>query len=145
MSTDSTITDREQSIIDDFAVFDDWLGKYEYLIEQGSNIPVIEDRFKDEAHRVRGCQAQVWVHAELRDGLLFFSGDSDAQITKGLVALLIRVLSGQPPCEVSGAQLGFIEQIGLQEHLSPTRKNGLNGMIKQMKTTALQYCEAARN
>jgi cysteine desulfuration protein SufE len=135
-STDS-IEQREQEIVEEFSFFDDWMGKYEYLIEQGKNLPLINERYKTEEYKVHGCQSQVWVHAEAHNGLVNYTADSDAHITRGLIALLIRVLSGQPAEAIAGAKLGFLDQIGLQEHLSPTRKNGLAGMIKRMKLYAL--------
>lgn len=137
MSPDATIEERERAVVEEFAFFDDWMGRYEYLIEQGKSVPLIPDGLKDEDHRIRGCQSQVWVHAEGRDGLVFYTADSDALITKGLVALLIRVLSGQPPEAIAGARLEFLDEIGLKDHLSPTRKNGLAGMVRQMKLFAL--------
>ena len=134
-----TIEQREKEIVEEFSLFDDWMGRYEHLIEQGKSLPRIEDQYKTEENKIHGCQSQVWVRAEERDGLLYYTGDSDAHITRGLVALLIRVLSGQPPEAIAAARLGFLEQVGLQEHLSPTRKNGLAGMIKRMKLAALQH------
>ncbi len=138
-----TIEERERQVVEEFGFFDDWMGRYEYLIEQGKSLPVIEEAYKTEEHKVHGCQSQVWVRGEERDGRLFYKGDSDAHITRGLVALLIRVLSGLPAEEIASARLGFIDQIGLQEHLSPTRKNGLAGMIKRMKQYAAQHTKQA--
>ena len=143
MQPPSTITARQQAVVEEFALFDDWMGKYEYLIEQGRAVPPLEAQYKTDAYRIHGCQAQVWIRAEARDGRLFYAGDSDALITKGLVGLLIRVLSGQPPRAIAEAELGFLEEIGLQEHLSPTRKNGLNGMIRQIKQYALAHLPRA--
>jgi cysteine desulfuration protein SufE len=140
-----TIEERERTIVEEFELFDDWMGKYEYLIEQGRALPPLADAFRTDEYRIRGCQSQVWVRADERDGLVIYEGDSDALITRGLVALLIRVLSGLPPSEIVGARLDFIERIGLQEHLSPTRKNGLNGMIRQIKLYALALGGAVAN
>lgn len=134
-----TLVEREKTVEEEFALFDDWMGRYEYLIHQGKALPLIEDAYKDDAHRIHGCQSQVWVRAELKDGRVWFRADSDAQITKGLVALLVRVLSGLTPEEIVAARLDFIHHIGLEEHLSPTRKNGLAGMVVQMKRYAAGY------
>lgn len=138
MSTANTIRERERAIVEEFSLFDDWMGRYEYLIDQGKSLPRIDERYKDEAHKIHGCQSQVWVHAELDEGLMNYTGDSDAMITRGLVAILVRVLSGQPPEAVATADLAFLDEIGLKEHLSPTRKNGLSGMVRQMKLYAVQ-------
>lgn len=137
MDQATSISEREQAIIDEFAMFDDWMGKYEYLIELGRALPPLDDTYKTDAYKIKGCQSQVWIVPELRDGWVYFAGDSDALITRGLVALLIRVLSGQPAHDVAEADLRFLDEIGMQEHLSPTRKNGLASMIKQMKLFAL--------
>ena len=136
-----TISEREQEIVDEFSLFDDWMGRYEHLIELGKTVPPIEEEYKTDTYRVHGCQAQVWLRAEEKDGRLYFFADSDAHITKGLIALLIRVLSGLPPEEIAGARLAFLEKIQLQEHLSPTRKNGLAGMIRQMKRYAVEHAD----
>lgn len=135
-TTENTINEREQEIIDEFALFDDWMGKYEYLIEQGDAVPPIDERYKTDEYKIRGCQSQVWVRADRKNGLISYTGDSDAKITKGLVALLIRVLDKQPPEAVVRADLDFIDQIGMKEHLSPNRQNGLSAMIDQMKLRA---------
>jgi cysteine desulfuration protein SufE len=145
MSRPTTIEDRSRQIVDEFALFDDWMGKYEYLIELGKSVPPIETEYKTDDYRIRGCQSQVWIRPELQGGLLYYRGDSDAVITKGLVALLIRVLNGQPPAAVVEADLGFLDEIGMREHLSPTRKNGLASMMKQLKLYALAYTHAAQN
>lgn len=134
-----SITRREEEIVEAFAFFDDWMGRYEYLIEQGKQLPPIEERFKTEEYKIHGCQSQVWVQADERNGHLFYTADSDALITKGLIALLVYVLNGQKPEDIAHAKLAFLEKIGLQEHLSPTRKNGLAGMIKKMKLYALLH------
>lgn len=133
-----TIDERVRSIVSDFEVFDDWLGKYEYLIELGSSLPPLDDEFKTDAYRIRGCQSHVWLKPEFIDGRVYFRADSDAMITKGLVALLIRVLDGQEPESIATARLDFLEEIGMKEHLSSTRKNGLASMIKRIKEYAHQ-------
>jgi cysteine desulfuration protein SufE len=135
MPTD-TIQDRTQEIVDEFALFPDWMGKYEYLIEMGKDIPEIDDAHKNDEHRIHGCQSKVWVHAEPENGHVRYTGDSNAMITKGLAALVIRVLDDQPPEAIADADFDFMEEIGLHEHLSSTRKNGLAAMIKQMKRFA---------
>ena len=133
----SSIEERQREIVEEFALFPDWMGRYEYLIELGQELPPYPDALRDENHRVRGCQAQVWLRSELRDGRIFYTADSDALITKGLIALLTRVLSGQPAQAVAHANLDFLEKIGMKEHLSPTRKNGLAAMIEKMKLQAV--------
>ena len=138
MAEQVTIQDRADAVVDEFALFDDWMGKYEYLIELGSSMPIIEDEYKTDRYMVKGCQSQVWIRPELRDGLIYYKGDSDALITKGLVALLVRVLSGQPPESVAKADLSFLDRIGMKDHLSTTRKNGLAQMVKQLKRYALK-------
>lgn len=134
-----TIEQRQQQIAEDFALFDDWMGRYEFLIEFGRELPLLEEQYKTEAYQVRGCQSRVWVRAAMEDGHIRYAADSDAMITKGLVALLVRVLDDQPPEAVAEADLHFIDDIGLQEHLSPNRKNGLFGMVRQMKQQALVH------
>lgn len=140
-----SITARAQEIVEEFELFDDWMGRYEHLIEQGRSLPRIDEAYKDDAHKIHGCQSQVWLHAELNAGAIDYTADSDALITKGLIALLVRVLSGQPPSAILHADLNFLDHIGMKEHLSPTRKNGLNAMVKQMKYYALAHSEAVRN
>ncbi len=117
----STIKEKEQEVIEEFALFDDWMDKYNYLIELGKSVPKIDDQFKEEKYLISGCQAQVWLHARFEDGRVYYTADSDALITKGIVALLIRVLSGQPPADIVEAEMTFIDEIGLKEHLSQTR------------------------
>ena len=134
-----TIEETENGIIDEFSIFEDWMGKYEYLIDLGKSLPVIDEAYKTEERIIKGCQSRVWLHSELKDGKVFFTADSDAIITKGLVALMIRVLSGHTPDEIIAAKLDFIDTIGLTKHLSPTRSNGLLSMIRQMKLDALAY------
>jgi cysteine desulfuration protein SufE len=131
-----TIQDRAQTIVDEFALFPDWMGKYEHLIEMGKSIPEIDEAYKNDEHRIHGCQSKVWVRAEPENGHIRYTGDSNAMITKGLAALVIRVLDDQPPEAITGADFAFMDTIGLSEHLSSTRKNGLAAMIKQMKRFA---------
>ena len=134
----SSIEAIEQEICEEFALFgDDWEAKYEYLIDVGKNLPLIKTEYKTPERLIKGCQSQVWLHTTLQDGKVIYTADSDAIITKGLVALIIRVLSHHSPDEIVGAKLEFIETIGLKSHLSPTRANGLVSMIKQMKLDAL--------
>ena len=134
-----TINEAQDEIIGEFSVFDEWLDKYEYLIELSGSLPAIGEEHRNEQFLIRGCQSRVWVDAELRDGKIDFTADSDAIITKGIIALLIRVLSGRTPQEIVDSDLYFIDRIGLRENLSPTRANGLLAMIKQMKLYALAY------
>lgn len=131
------IEESEKEIVEEFAMFDDWMGKYEHIIELGKSLPMIEEKFKTDDRLIKGCQSKVWLHSEIKDGKIFFTADSDAIITKGLVALVIRVLSKHSPEEIVNAKMEFINQIGLTQHLSPTRANGLVNMIKQMKLDAL--------
>ncbi len=139
------IEDRAQEVVEEFSFFDDWMEKYEYLIELGKQVPEIEDAYKTPEYRIQGCQSQVWLRAEERDGRVYYCADSDALITKGLISLLVRVFSGQPASDIATARLDFLDQIGLQEHLSATRKNGLAAMVKRMKQYALAFSEAVRN
>ena len=134
-----TINEAQDEIIGEFSVFDEWLDKYEYLIELSGSLPAIGEEHRNEQFLIRGCQSRVWVDAELRDGKIYFTADSDAIITKGIIALLIRGLSGRTPQEIVDSDLYFIDRIGLRENLSPTRANGLLAMIKQMKLYALAY------
>ena len=133
-----TIEEIENEIIEEFALFgDDWEGKYEHLIELGKSLPLIDSQFKTDERIIEGCQSKVWLHSEKNNGNIVFTADSDAIITKGMVALMIRVLSHQKPQDIISANLNFINKIGLAEHLSPTRANGLISMIKQMKLDAM--------
>jgi cysteine desulfuration protein SufE len=134
-----SITETEQEIIEEFGMFDDWMQKYEHLIELGKSLPMISEENRTDDKLIKGCQSRVWMHSELRDGKVYFTADSDAIITKGMVALMVRVLSGHTPDEIVSAKLDFIETIGLTQHLSPTRSNGLLSMIKQMKLDAIAY------
>lgn len=131
------INDIQDEIIEEFDFFSDWMEKYEYIIDLGKELPLIDPAYKDEEHLIRGCQSQVWLHADEQEGNVQFTADSDAVITKGIIALLIRVLSGHKPEDISAADLYFIDKIGLKEHLSQTRSNGLVNMIKQMKMYGL--------
>lgn len=134
------IADKENEIIEEFALFgDDWEGKYEHLIELGKHLPLIEEKLKTEDKLIQGCQSRVWLNSELREGRMVFTADSDAIITKGMVALMVRVLSGETPEDVVKAPLAFVDRIGLKEHLSPTRANGLLSMIQRMKSDALRF------
>ena len=129
----------QQEIIDEFNMFEDWMQKYEYIIDMGKELVPIEEKHKVEKNLIRGCQSRVWLHAELKDDRLFFHGDSDAIMTKGIVALLLRVLSNQNPEDIINSKLDFLDKIGLKEQLSVTRANGLASMVKQMKIYALAY------
>lgn len=135
----SKIKDIQTEIVDEFSMFDDWMQRYEYMIELGKSLPLIEEKYKVEENLIKGCQSKVWVHAELEDKKLVFTADSDAIITKGIVAILIRAFSNQHPSEILAADTQFIDEIGLKEHLSPTRANGLVSMIKQLKMYAIAY------
>lgn len=135
-----TIEEKQQEVIEEFGLFDDWMQKYEHIIELGKELPLIDPQHKDDDHLIKGCQSRVWLHADQDDaGNVAFSADSDAIITKGMIALMIRVLSGQAPAEIAAADLHFVNDIGLHEHLSPTRSNGLVSMIKQMKYYGLAF------
>lgn len=134
-----TIQEIEQQIIDEFAQFDEWLDKYAYIIELGHECPPIDEKEKVESNLISGCQSRVWLSCHHDGGRLYFHADSDAVITKGIITLLIRVFDGQTPADILQADLSFIDQIGLKEHLSPTRSNGLTSMVKQMKLYALAY------
>ncbi len=131
----------QEEIIEEFSLFEDWLDKYDYLIGLSESLPPIDPKQRTEEYLIQGCQSRVWVAAELRDGLVRFSADSDAIITKGIISLLIRVMSGRTPEEILGQELYFIDAIGLSENLSPTRSNGLLAMIKQMRLYALAFSQ----
>jgi len=133
------ITEIEQEIVDEFALFDDWIGKYEHLIEMGKSLPLIDPQYKTADYEIKGCQSKVWLNAQLNGETVVYTADSDAIITKGVIALLIRVLSNQKPDDIINTQMEFIDAIGLKEHLSQTRSNGLVSMIKQMKLYALAF------
>jgi cysteine desulfuration protein SufE len=134
-----TLKEIQEEIIEEFAVFEEWMDKYEFLIELGSNLPVIDPKYKNKEYLINGCQSKVWLYADLVDGKVQFTADSDAIITKGIVALLVRVLSNRVPEEIMKADLFFIDHIGLTDNLSPTRSNGLVSMIKQMKMYGMAY------
>lgn len=134
-----TIQEIETTIIDEFANYEDWLDKYAYIIELGKDCPIIDEKDKTESNLIKGCQSRVWLSCEQRDGRLYFRADSDAVITKGIISLLIRVLDGQKAKDILDADLHFLDVIGLKEHLSPTRSNGLTSMVKQMKMYALAF------
>lgn len=136
MTPGKSIPEIEAEIVEEFSLFDDWMDKYAYLIDIGKNLPDLDDAYKIEALRVKGCQAKVWLRSWVEEGRVFFAADSDAMITRGLVGLLVRVLSGQPATEVIDAPLLFIDEIGLRQHLSTNRSNGLSAMIGRMKATA---------
>lgn len=132
-----TINEIQDELIDEFAFFSDWMEKYEHIISMGKELPLIKEEYKVEENLIRGCQARVWLHADFREGKVYFTADSDAIITKGLVSMVVRVLSENTPQEITQAELYFVDKIGLKEHLSVTRSNGLLSMIKQMKIYAL--------
>ena len=134
-----TINEIQDEIIDEFSGFDDWMDKYQLLIDLGNEQAPLDERYKVESNLIDGCKSRVWLQADYADGIITFTAESDALIVKGIVALLIRVLSGHTPQEILDADLYFIEQIGLKEHLSPTRSNGLLAMVKQMRMYALAF------
>lgn len=133
------IAQIEGEIIDEFSLFDDWMDKYEHIIGLGKELPLIEENLKTDDLLIKGCQSRVWLHAKMEDGKVIYTADSDAIITKGIISLLIRALSGQTPDTIINTDLSFIDQIGLKEHLSPTRSNGLVSMVKQMKLYAIAF------
>lgn len=135
----SNIKEKQEEVVEEFSMFDDWMQRYEYMIELGKSLPLIDEKYKVEENIIKGCQSKVWVHAELEGDKLIFTADSDAIITKGIVAILIRVFSNQHPADILEADTHFIDEIGLKEHLSPTRANGLVSMIKQLKMYAIAY------
>ncbi len=135
-----TINEIQDEIIEEFSMFEDWSDKYEYIIDIGKKLPPLAEQYKTEAYKIKGCQSQVWMHSQLDDGgKVRFEGESDAIIVKGLIGLLIRVLSGQKPEEVAKANLYFIDKVGMSGHLAQTRSNGLASMVKQMKLDSLAY------
>jgi cysteine desulfuration protein SufE len=139
MSEHKSIPDIENEIVEEFSLFDSWDDKYEYIIDMGKKLPVLEDKYKLDENKVRGCQSTVWLVSDYKDGKVYFKADSDAVIVKGLISMLIRVLSGHTPDEIIQAGLGFIQKIGMTTHLAQTRSNGLLAMVKQMKNFALAY------
>ena len=139
MNNPKTIDATESEIVEEFSLFDSWDDKYEYIIDLGKKLPALEDKYKIDENRVRGCQSTVYLAADYRDGKIFFKADSDAVIVKGLISMLIRVLSGHTPGEISEAKLNFIREIGMMTHLAQTRSNGLLSMVRQMKNYALAF------
>ena len=127
-----TIKEIQDSIVEEFSMFDDWMDRYSMLIEMGKDCPIIDAQYRNDNYLINGCQSRVWLHAKMEDGKVYFSADSDAVITKGIINLLIKVLSGQTPKDIVEADMSFLDEIGLKEHLSPTRSNGLLSMVKQM-------------
>jgi len=134
-----TIQDIQDEIIDEFSMFDDWEERYQYMIDLGKSLPLIDGHYKIDENIIKGCQSKVWVHAEMNNDTVVFTADSDAIITKGIIAILIRVFSNQHPKDIIEANTDFIDKIGLKDHLSPTRANGLVSMIKQLKMYAIAY------
>ncbi len=134
-----TIKEIQEEIVDEFSMFDDWMERYEYIIELGKSIPLIDEQFKTDDNIIKGCQSKVWLYAELNGEKIIYTADSDAILTKGIVALLLRVFSDHTPQEILDSDTSFIDEIGLKEHLSPTRANGLVSMIKQLKLYAVAY------
>ncbi len=134
-----TLQEKQEQIVEEFTVFDDWMDKYQYLVELGGQLHPLNESEKSDQNIIEGCQSKVWLSADYRDGHIYFYGDSDAVIVKGIVYLLIRVLSGSTPDEILNSNLDFIDKIGLKDHLSPTRSNGLTAMVKQMRMYALAY------
>ena len=134
-----TISEAQKEIVQEFSMFDDWMQRYEYMIELGKSLPLIDLQYKNEDYIIKGCQSKVWVHADLEDNKLVFTADSDAIITKGIIAILIRIFSHQHPDAILEANIDFIDKIGLKEHLSPSRANGLVSMIKQLKMYAIAF------
>ena len=135
----TSISEREKEIVDNFSLFDDWEGKYEYLIDLGKKLEPLDDKYRKEENIIKGCQSTVWLVADYRDGRIFFKAESDAIIVRGLVSMLIEVLSGQTPEDVLSAKMEFIKEIGMMQHLAQTRSNGLVSMIKQMKNYAIAF------
>lgn len=134
-----TIKEKEEEIIDEFAGIDDWMDRYAMIIDMGESLPPIDEKYRTPEHLIEGCQSRVWLNAELKEGKVEFTADSDALIVKGIISMLVSVLSGHTPDEILGSDLSFIDKIGLSEHLSPTRSNGLLAMVKQMRMYALAY------
>ena len=133
------IKEIQEEIVDEFSMFDDWMQRYEYIIELGKTLPLIDEKYKTEDNIIKGCQSKVWLHGEQKDDRIVFTADSDAILTKGIIAILIRAFSNQKPAAILDANTDFIDEIGLKEHLSPTRANGLVSMIKQIKMYALAF------
>lgn len=132
-----SLAEKENELVESFSIYSDWMEKYEYIIELGKDLPLIDPALKTKENIIQGCQSTVWLHAEKKDGLVYFTAEADAIIAKGIIAILVDVLSGETPQSILDAKMDFIKEIGLQEHLSPTRSNGLVAMVKQMKLYAL--------
>jgi len=145
MADTPTIPAIEDEIVDEFSLFDNWEDKYEYLIDIGKKLPVLEDTHKKDENKISGCQSTVWMVSEYKDGRIFYKADSDAMIVKGLVSMLIRVFSGQKPADIVAADMKFIDAIGMSTHLAQTRSNGLRSMIKQMKLDAMVWASKENN
>lgn len=139
------IANIQKEIIEEFAGLGEWMERYNYLIDLGKSLPLIDQAYRNDEYLIRGCQSRVWLNADLRDGKIYYSADSDAIITKGIAALMIRVFTGHTPDEILNADLAFIDEIGLKEHLSPTRSNGLVSMINQMRYYAMAYKAKQQN
>jgi len=138
-----SIEAKERELVEEFSQFDDWMDKYELIIDLGKDLPALDEKYKTPENIIKGCQSTVWLHAALQDGRVIFTGAADSLIAKGIVAMLVRVLSDEKPQDIMDAKLGFIAELGLQEHLSPTRSNGLVAMLKQMKMYAIGFKMAA--
>lgn len=134
-----TIKEKQDALIEDFELFDDWMDKYEHIIQMGKDLPPIDEQYKTDDNLIKGCQSRVWLHAAYKDGKIYFTADSDALITKGLVSMIVQVLSGHTPKEIVDAELYFVDAVGLKSHLSPTRSNGLLSMLKQIKLYAVAF------
>ena len=134
-----SIQEVQEEIVNDFSAFEEWMDKYEYIIELGKSLPIIDSSEKIDSNLIKGCQSRVWVHTSFEDGKLFFTADSDAIITKGIISLLIKVYNGRTPSEILSSDLSFIDRIGLKENLTPTRTNGLLSMIAQIRTEASKH------
>lgn len=142
---DKSIDEVQNEIIEEFSMFDDWMERYDLLIEEGKDLPAIEEKYKKNDYLIEGCQSRVWLYPEFVDGRIYFKADSDAIITRGIIALLIKVLSGRTPDEIIDTDLYFIDRVGLRQNLSPTRSNGLLAMLKQMKMYAVAYKAKQKN
>ena len=142
---DMTINEVQNDIIEEFSMYDDWMDRYNHLIEEGKELPLIEEKYKRNDYLIEGCQSRVWLYTEFNDGKVHFKADSDAIIVRGIIALLIKVLSGRTPDEIIESDLYFIDRVGLRQNLSPTRSNGLIAMLKQMKLYAIAYKAKQKN
>ena len=134
-----SIEEKQQELVEEFAFFDDWADKYEHIISFGKSLPEMKEEFKKDENLIKGCQSKVWLHPSMKEGKIYFDADSDAIITKGLASMIVKVFSGHSPKEIIDSELHFIEDIGLRDHLSPTRSNGLVSMLKQIKFYALAF------